>query len=176
MPLAPIINIREFINNVEVLCQMSKTGCYTATIKHNAYLCGMSRNNRFLFKTLEISRTHNNCGLADIYQYQLLKLHDQTTNFQCFCTVFRRWSMSQWWASLFNRVQWSNKKKMECGIMHSKVLQGLLHSLFLDICFLIIVKVHLPHIQKMFLNRQATEISNSMHADCVSKELFKQKD
>lgn len=47
---------------------------------------------------------------------------------------------------------------------------------FLDICFLIIVKVHLPHIQKMFLNHQATEISNSMHADCVSKELFKQKD
>lgn len=58
MPLAPIINMREFINNVEVLCQMSKTGCYTATIKHNAYLCGMSRNNRFLFKTLEISHTH----------------------------------------------------------------------------------------------------------------------
>lgn len=130
MPLAPIINMREFISNVEVLCQMSKAGCYTGTIKHNAHLCGMSRNNRFLFKTLGISCTHNNCGLADIYQYQLLKLHDQTTNFQCFCTVFRRWSMSQWWASLFSRVQWSNKKKMECGITPSEVLQGLLNSLF----------------------------------------------
>lgn len=84
MPLASIINMREFINNVEVLCQMSKSGCYVATIRHNAHLCGASRNNRFLFKTSEISPTYN-CALADIYQYQLLKLPDQTTNFQRFC-------------------------------------------------------------------------------------------
>lgn len=164
MPLAPIINMREFINNVEVLCQR-------------------------LDVTWPPSNTMHICvGCQEIIGFYLKpwKSHAHTTtvalqtfiniSFQCFCTVFRRRSMSQWWASLFNRVQWSNKKKMECGIMHSKVLQGLLHSLFLDICFLIIVKVHLPHIQKMFLNRQATEISNSMHADCVSKELFKQKD
>lgn len=53
-----------------------------ANILHNAHLCGMSSHNKFLFKISAVTSTHSNNVFTDIYQYHLLKLDDQTTNFQ----------------------------------------------------------------------------------------------
>lgn len=60
-----------------IRCQ--KDECDMAKIQNNTHLCGMSSHNKFLFKTSAVTPTHSNCALVDIHQYQLLKVHNQTS-------------------------------------------------------------------------------------------------